>query len=153
MQERFQVFLLKRCWFNVLCDWHKITTSYPQARAFLLQRYNARGNWEKATTQKSMLRYYFCFAFLFLIYCELSCPRMNIFHCQVFQYFLLSLHNWANRSHVGEALISIEPPHLHPALRLSSQHPEQDVRQGGDCDENWSNDIKYYQCQKDVPVT
>ena len=31
--------------------WHKITISYPQARTFLLRRYNARGNRDKATIQ------------------------------------------------------------------------------------------------------
>ena len=79
-----------------------------------------------------------------LIHCELSYPKISIFYCHLFQYFLLSLHNWANCSHVGEALISIEPPHLHPALGLSSQHPEQQVRQRGSRNENWLNGIKFH---------
>ena len=40
--------------------WHKITISYPQARTFLLRRYNARGNRDKATIQKILLLFCFC---------------------------------------------------------------------------------------------
>ena len=142
MQERFQVYLLKSCWFDVLCDTKLQKTTLRQEHS----SYDAT-TLEAIEIKPQSRRYYFYFAFVAWKHCELGCPRMNIIQCHVFQYFLLSLHNWANCSHVGDALISIEPSHLHPALGLPSQHPEQEVRQGGDRDENWSNRIKSYQFQ------